>query len=290
MTHGLKDNVAVVTGGGSGGIGRTIALALAAEGTKVVVNDVGRDIGGMSIADNVVEEIVKNGGTAVANYDSVATLQGGENIIGTAISNFGRVDILVNCAGIDWRGPTLDMTGEEWDKVINVNLKGPFNCTKAAGRDMIKRKSGRIINFSSRAAYFGVNITAYSSAKAGILGFTSSLASEFKEYGITVNAILPSARTKLTSGPHPAGFKANTGDLPPSLFNEPDYIAPIVVYLCTADAHGITGRFIYASGGDICIYAQPLRLSGGAHMFIRKMDKWTVDELSQVIPQLLGLE
>ena len=143
MAEKLKGKVAVVTGAGSPvGIGKEVALAMAAEGASVVVNDVGRDPDGTSGADRVVEEIKKANGTAVANYDSVATLSGGENIIKTAISNFGRIDILVNCAGNIKHMPIAEMTEDDWDSVIDVHLKGHFGCTKAAIAEMVKQESG----------------------------------------------------------------------------------------------------------------------------------------------------
>ena len=283
MTQRLKDKSAVVTGGGSGGIGRAVSLAFAEEGAKVVVNDIGLDPDGMSIADKVVEEIVKAGGTAIANYDSVATMQGGENIIKTATSNFGRIDILVNTAANINRKPALETTESEWDSIMNVHLKGHFSCSKAAALEMIKRKSGRIINFSSRAASGAGGDTAYSAAKAGILGFTSALSAELKEHGITVNAILPSADTKLFPGPRPK----YVDNWLTALWIEPDYLAPIIVYLSTDEAQDITNHYIYAGGGDLCLFAPSLQLGGGTNVFIRKMGKWTVDVISEVISPLL---
>ena len=284
MTQRLKGKSAVVTGGGSGGIGRAVALALAAEGAKVVVNDIGRSHDGKSIADEVVEEITKSKGIAVANYDNVATMQGGENIIKTATSNFGRIDILVNCAGNIIPVQNTEMTEEQWDSIIDVHLKGHFSCNKAAMLEMIKQKGGRIINISSRAAAGGGNV-AYCAAKAGILALTSTLAADLKEYGITVNAILPSADTKLFPG------KIRTPlNFPAALWMEPEYVAPMIVYLATDEAREITGRYFYAAGGDICLFARPLELPGGAHLFIRKMGKWTIDELNEVITTLIGLK
>jgi NAD(P)-dependent dehydrogenase (short-subunit alcohol dehydrogenase family) len=151
--------------------------------------------------------------------------------------------------------------------------------------EMIKQRSGRIINFSSRgAAGGGSGTVAYCSAKAGILGLTSQLSNELIRHGITVNAILPSADTKLF--PY-SGRKYKTG-YPDPISVEPHYIAPMIVFLATDKAQDITGRFIYACGGDICIYARPLRLPAETNTFIRKMGKWTVDELSEVIPPLIG--
>jgi 3-oxoacyl-[acyl-carrier protein] reductase len=287
MTQRLKDRVAVVTGGGSGGIGGEIALALAAEGAKIVVNDIGHDSNDMSLADIVVEEIIKANGIAVANYDSVATMQGGENIIKAATSNFGRIDILVNCAGNVVFGPSHEITEKQWDSVINVHLKGHFSCTRAAIPEMMHQRSGRIINFSSVAAAFGGGSLPYSTAKAGIIGFTSSLSTDMEEYGITVNAILPAAVTKLFPERDKTGLGLQMNNLPVSPNLEPDYVAPIVVYLATDEAQNITGRLIGAYGEYLCIYARPFLLPGDAHMLIRKVGKWTVDELGEVIPSLL---
>jgi NAD(P)-dependent dehydrogenase (short-subunit alcohol dehydrogenase family) len=283
MAQRLKGKSAAVTGGGDG-IGRGVALALAAEGAKVVVNDIARESDGTSKADNVVAEIVKAGGSAVVNYDSVATMSGGDNIVKAATDNFGRIDILVCCAGNHNRMHMVDMTEKDWDSIIEVHLKGHFTCCRAAAVEMVKQKSGRIINFSSRAAfsYFvgPPNSVAYAAAKAGILGLTAQLSGELKEYGITVNAILPSAVTKLFPEERPKVGGGDTG--------APDTVAPIVAYLATDEAKDITGQFFYATGGDICIYSRPIQIPG-PHMFIRKADKWTVDELVEVIPPLVKL-
>jgi 3-oxoacyl-[acyl-carrier protein] reductase len=285
MAQKLKGKSAVVTGaGGPHGIGRAVALALAAEGAQVVVNDVGtRD--GKKAADIVAAEIMKAGGKAVANYDSVATMQGGENIIKTAVKSFGKIDILVNCAGNFMLRRIFETTEQEWDLIMNVHVKGHFACVKAAVIEMMKQKSGRIINFSSRGATVGGGSAVYSTAKAGILGFTAALAADLKEFNITVNAILPSAVTEL----FPGEKKRMQDNLPVALNTDAEYVAPIVAFLAADEARDITGRYIYAAGGDICIYPRPLLLPGESTVFIRKPGKWTVDEISQVLPQLLGI-
>jgi NAD(P)-dependent dehydrogenase (short-subunit alcohol dehydrogenase family) len=289
MTYRLKDKSAVVTGGGDG-IGRAVALALAQEEARVVVNDIGHDPDGKKTADKVVEEIIKARGKAVANYDNVATMLGGENIIETAIRNFGRVDILVNCAGNFKACRTVDLTETDWDSILSVHLKVHFSCTKPAIIEMLKQKSGRIINISSRSAAFGTASLAYSVAKAGILGFTSMLSAELKEYGITVNAILPSAATKLFPGSKPGTTRLAVGDnMPAPIAMEPEFVAPIIVYLATDEAKNVTGRYIYASGGDLCFYARSLQLPGDAHILIRKNGKWTIEELNEVIPAITKL-
>lgn len=291
MPNLLKGKAAVVTGGGSAGIGGAVAYALAMEGAQVVANDIGRDPEGNRAADKMVEKIKKAGGIAVANYDSVDSMQGGARIVKTATDNFGKIDILVNVAGNYWGVSTPDMTEKDWDSVMNVHMKGTFATIKAALPTMIEQKSGRIINFSSRAAFNGpasakvsYGNVAYNAAKAGILGLTMALALEFKESGITVNAILPSAITPL----FPREKLPLEDNLPVPHNIGPEYVTPVVVYLATDKARDITGQFIYAAGEDICIFGRPLRLPG-PHLFFHKNEKWTVEELEHLVPQFLGL-
>src|SRR5437867_8468154 len=172
----LKDKVAVVTGAG-GGIGRGTALLLAKEGAKVVVNDIGGSAAGEgrdpTPADKVVAEITAAGGTAVSNYDSVASMAGGEKIIGTALEKFGRIDIVVNNAGILRDRMIFNMSEEEWDAVINVHLKGTFACTRHATRIMREQRRGRVISISSTSGVYGNSGQAnYGPAKDGIAGRT----------------------------------------------------------------------------------------------------------------------
>ncbi|HXX93895.1 MAG TPA: SDR family NAD(P)-dependent oxidoreductase, partial [Planctomycetota bacterium] len=199
----LEGKVAIVTGAG-GGLGRSHALAFAAQGARVVVNDPGvsREGAGTTpkMADAVVEEIRKAGGQAAPSYDSVATTEGAEAIVRTAQSAFGRVDILVNNAGI-LRDKTIhNMTDEMWDLVLAVHLRGTFACTRAAARVMKEQGSGgRIINTTSVAGLKGnFGQSNYSAAKAGIYGFTLTAAQEFRKDSITVNAIAPLAKTRMT--------------------------------------------------------------------------------------------
>lgn len=275
MARKLEGKVAVITGAG-GGIGGEIAKDMAAEGAKIVVNDFGKDADGGNAADKVVMQIQKTKGTAVANYDSVATMTGGANIIKTAISNFGRIDILVNTAGAGKAGKFSDVLEKDWDLTLNVHLKGHFSCSKAAVEEMIKQKSGgRIINFSSIAGFTFANVpffdVSYATAKAGIVGFTAKLSGELKDHGITVNAIFPSAVTK--------GFpdKRPNADLP-------EFVAPIVVYLATDDAKNVTGQLFTIYGGNIGIYPRPIQTPA---MIYKKTGKWTLEELGQIVPQML---
>ena len=281
MAGKLTGKAAVVTGGG-GGIGRGVCLALAAEGASVVVNDFGTAPDGIKTADKVVNEIKKAKGSAVANYDSVATIASGEKIINAAVSNFGRVDILANCAGNFHPVPTVEMTQEVWDSIMAVHLGGHFSCTRAAARAMIQQKSGgSIVNISSLAGFprYDPQGSAYSTAKAGIVGFTLGMSYELKQYGIRVNAIFPLASTNLFPGTKPRGG----GSTPATTSLDPEDIAPLLVYLGTDAAKDVTGQLIYAAGGDFSLLDRPMK----HRLFVRKMGKWTVDELTSTFTGLV---
>ncbi|MFH1090365.1 MAG: SDR family NAD(P)-dependent oxidoreductase, partial [Pseudomonadota bacterium] len=233
--------VAVVTGAGSG-LGRIYALELAKRGAKVVVNDLGvsRDGTGCgtAAADKVVEEIKALGGEAAPNYDSVATPEGGQNIIDTAIKAFGRVDILINNAGILRDKTLIKMEPEYWDAVMAVHLHGAYNLTRPAVTRMREQGYGRIIFTSSGSGLYGnLGQTNYSAAKVGLLGLMNSLRIESEKYNIKMNVIVPTAATRLTEG-----------ILPPDLFAKlkPEFVAPLVLYLCSEPCP-VSGK-IYNAG------------------------------------------
>jgi len=280
MGQKLIGKVAVITGGG-GGIGRGVVLAMAAEGASVVVADAGVKPDGTKAADVVVAEVKKLGGQAVSSYDSVTTIISAEKIIDTAVKNFGRVDIVVNCAGNFLPAATVDTTQEQWDAIMAVHLGGHFAVSRAAARQMIKQKSGgSITNFSSLVAFpaFDPRGTSYSTAKAGVMGFTSALAFELKEQGIRVNCIFPQATTQLFAGTNPRGRPG----IPATTSLDPGDIAPVIVFFATDEGKNVTGQFVYAAGGDFSVLDRPLK----PKVFVRKMGKWTVDELVKVFAGL----
>lgn len=292
MAENLAGKVVVVTGGGRG-IGRSVALEVAREGADVVVCDVFRDEAGNAAADSVVAEIKELGRGAVAVAADVSTEAGGDATVQAGLDEFGRVDMLVNCAGNNVRAPFVDLTEAQWDSVMDVHVKGHFFCSRAAARAMVARgEGGRIVTVASRGAFYappkshgdGVPhrypCVVYSAAKAAILGMTQTLALELAEHRITVNALIPSADTQLFPGKGSRG----SGGVPPTLSLDPAYIAPFVAFLGTEAADDITGRFVYVTGGDVCFFPQPLQLSGS--YFVRKPGKWTVDELRATIPPI----
>jgi len=290
MGDRLKGKVAIVTGAGRG-IGRSEALALASEGAKVVVNDVGGDPYGTgssrSPADDVVTEIKKMGGEAIANYDSVATPEGGENIVRTAVDRFSRLDILVNTAGIIRDRMVFNMTDEDWDIVMKVHLYGHFHTTRNACILFRQQRSGRIINTSSTGglgATFGQ--ANYGAAKEGIIGFTRQVAGDMGRYGVTCNAIRPLAGTRLSLSEElkealrKAGREENIALVEAA---NPDDIAPIVVWLASDDAANVNGRTFYVQTGMVALYSEPVHEKA-----LAKVGAWTIDEMFDFMPTTLA--
>lgn len=289
MAGHLQDRVAVITGAGRG-IGRGIALMMAAEGAKVVVNDPGVGPDGVGTdagpADQVVGEIKAAGGTAVANYDSVATLEGGESIIKTALDAFGRIDILVNNAGILRDRMIFNMTEEEWDAVIAVHLKGHFNTIKPASVLMRQQRFGRIINFTSESGLWGnAGQANYGAAKSGIAGVTRVVARDLGRYGVTCNAIAPRAWTRLTATipdarPNQPQQQGTTEERLAAL--HPDMIAPMTTFLATDAAWNINGQIFHVYAGHVSVLQHPV-----PWRTVFKHGMWTLDELTEAVPGLL---
>jgi len=282
MGDRLKGKVAIVTGAGRG-IGRGEALALASEGAKVVVNDLGgaRDGTGASTspADEVVAEIKKLGTEAVANHDSVTTLQGAENIVKTAMDNFGKVDILVNNAGILRDRMVFNMSEEDWDLVLKVHLYGHFYTIRAVSPFFRQQRSGRIINTSSIAGLYATTYgqANYGAAKEGIVGLTRKVARDMGRYGVTCNCIRPTAGTRLTLSDEMK--QARSGDVAMLEQMKPEDIAPLVVWLASDDAANVNGRAFYVQTGRIGLYSEPVM-----EKQLVKAGGWTIDELFNFMP------
>ena len=280
----LNGKVGVVTGAGRG-IGREICLSFAQEGAKVVVNDLGGDRDGSGegkIADEVVKEIQDMGGEAVANYDSVATVEGGENLFKTSIDAFGEMDFLVNNAGILRDRTLYNMEESDWDAIMEVHLKGHYNCTRPFVRYIRdeNRLNCRILNMSSVSGLYGnFGQTNYGAAKAGIAGFSRSLALEVAKYKCTVNTISPGAATRLTIDLiEAAGREYDENDWTQG----PEQIAPVVTWLCSEEANDITSQIIHSQGGILGIMQQPAVIKS-----FTSDNLWTIDQLNQLMPELI---
>ncbi|MDQ4213642.1 SDR family oxidoreductase [Microbacterium capsulatum] len=256
----LEGRVAIVTGAGRG-LGREHALELARQGAKVVVNDLGTTLGGagdsVGPAQEVVDIIRRFGGEAVANGADIADFAQAEELVAQALEAFGRLDILVNNAGFVRDRMLVNAEEDEWDAVIRVHLKGHFAPLRhAAAYWRTEAKEGRmpvarVINTSSGAGLQGsVGQTAYSAAKGGIASMTLVAAHELARYGVTVNAIAPSARTRMTEGAFAEAMAA-----PETGFDrmDPANVSPIVAWLASADSEGVTGRVIEIEGGSVCV-------------------------------------
>lgn len=283
----LDGRVAIVTGAGRG-IGRSVARLLASEGASVVVNDLGSAVDGSGHdsgpAHDVVTEIAEAGGKAVANGADISVFAAAENLVQTAIEEFGRLDILVNVAGILRDRMVFNMTEQEWDDVIRVHLKGTFNTTRFASahwrslRD--ESAQNRIINFTSVSGLHGApGQPNYAAAKMGIVGLTWSSARALGKYGVTVNAISPGAATRMTDSV-PTDRRRTRPEVDEW---SPDNVAPIVAYLASERSGWITGRIIHSSGYEVSLYSNPepvVRIVGTG--------PWQPDALAEQVERSFG--
>ncbi len=283
----LDGRVAIVTGAGRG-IGRSVARLLASEGASVVVNDLGAAVDGSGHdsgpAHDVVAEIAEDGGKAVANGADISVFAAAEKLVQTAIEEFGRLDILVNVAGILRDRMVFNMTEQEWDDVIRVHLKGTFNTTRFASAHWRSLRDSsaqnRIINFTSVSGLHGApGQPNYAAAKMGIVGLTWSSARALGKYGVTVNAISPGAATRMTDSV-PTGRRRTRPDVDEW---SPDNVAPIVAYLASERSGWITGRIIHSSGYEVSLYSNPepvVRIIGTS--------PWEPDELAEQVERSFG--
>lgn len=242
----LEGKIALVTGAARG-IGRAIALALAADGAAVIVNY----NGSRERAEQVVEEIRALGVNAVSYQCNVADTAAVDAMIKEVIKTYGRLDILVNNAGITRDNLIMKMSEEDFDAVINANLKGCFNTIKAVSRQMLKQRAGRIINISSVSGILGnAGQANYAASKAGIIGLTKTMARELASRGITVNAIAPGfVDTDMTQALSDSVKEAATAQIPLGRFGSPEDIANMAAYLASEKASYITGQIISVDGG-----------------------------------------
>jgi len=297
MEQRLKGRSALVTGAGRG-IGREIALLLAQHGAKVAICDPGLSRGGEQteerVADEVVTLIKKNGGSAIALYDSVADYGKAGEMVAKTVEAFGGVDLMINVAGILRERMIWNMSEEDFDLVVGVHLKGMWNMSHHSIKHMRAKGFGRIINFSSSAFRGSVGQCNYAAAKAGIIGLSRTIAQEAYKFGITCNAICPSADTRMTLTPE---VKANrerkraAGILSQAEYERqtqprgPEYIAPLIAYLCTDEAYYINGQTFHVEKGELSNYyfgetmKQILKEEDGG-MF-------TIEELMKKVPEML---
>ena len=271
----LKGKVAVVTGAG-GGLGKAYALSFAERGASVVVNDIGTSHDGYGItndaADAVVEQIKKAGGTAVANYNSVAVEDEAESIIQCAVDNFGKIDILVNNAGILRVNDICEIVTEDWDLVLKTHVYGTLFCSRKACGYMRQQRYGRIINVSSHAGLGMKGQAPYSTAKEAITGFSRALARDVAEYGITCNVIRPLAAWR--------GIKKKVEAME---VLRPVDVAALVTYLVSESADHINGCIFEVWRSHVGIFVDPPPVS----QVLWKHGDWTPEELQEAMPQTL---
>jgi NAD(P)-dependent dehydrogenase (short-subunit alcohol dehydrogenase family) len=283
----LQDKVAVVTGAG-GGIGREIALAMAAQGASVVVNDIGVALSGESLgespADRVASEIESAGGRAVANRDSVSSWDSAVAIVKTALDRFGRIDIVVNNAGILRDGIVHKMTAADFDAVIDVHLRGSFYVSRAAAEHFRKQNSGCYLHMTSGAALIGnIGQANYMAAKLGIVGLSRGLAQDLERYNIRSNCISPFARTRMTESvnvpePQRAARAARIAGW------RPEAVATLAVTLASDLSSNISGQIFGARGGEVFIYSQPRPIRS-----VHKDGGWTPEGLGKVLPKFASV-
>src|SRR5215467_4350266 len=268
----LEGKVAIVTGAGRG-IGRCEALLMAAQGAKVVVNDVFVENRGgadeAKIAERVVAEIHAAGGQAAAHGDSVASMQGAERIVNSAIREFGRLDILINNDGNVRPGTIYEMNEYDWDRVVQTHLKGAFAMIRFASPIFCQQGAGVIINTGSESGLGHPTMANYSAAKEGVVGLTRSVARELGRFGVRCNAIRPRALTQSVQSLGQTAFRqsqsleralgkhslGNRGDIRTE--GGPEHVAPLVVWLCTDAAKNVNGRTFYVCGDEIGLFSEP---------------------------------
>jgi 3-oxoacyl-[acyl-carrier protein] reductase len=246
----LEGQVAFVTGAGRAGkgIGRAIALRLAAEGAKIAIADFVPEA-----ADAVAKEVADMGGEALAVHGSVSNFADVERMVQAAVDRFARIDILINNAGITRDNLLVRMSEQEWDAVLDTNLKGVFNCTKAVAKLMIRERKGRIVNMASVMGIMGnAGQANYSASKGGVIALTKTTAKELGSRGINVNAVAPGFIQTVMTEEMPEQIRANiANELPLKRLGTPEDVAEAVLFLCTPASSYITGQVIAVDGGMV---------------------------------------
>ncbi len=304
MGNRLEGKVAVVTGAGRG-VGRGVALLLAEEGARVVVNDLGSEVDGTGSssapADGVVAEISARSGEAVANYDNMALMDGGEAVIQQAVDTYGQVDILVNSAGMVRDRMIWQTTPEDWDRVLLNNAKATFVPTKFACILFRQQRSGRILNMTSDAGLGDVGRSSFAAASEAIIGLTRTVGRDMGRYGVTCNAISPIVETRLFPGSveeyRVASADGPTRDERAGIFtpggvgdwegpgwpDDPENVAPLAVYLCTYASPNINCNVFGVRGGSIYLYSNPK-----VERAVQKWGNFTMDEMDVLFPKMIG--
>jgi NAD(P)-dependent dehydrogenase (short-subunit alcohol dehydrogenase family) len=294
VTKHLEGKSVVVTGGGRG-IGRAIALAAADAGASIVVADYGGAVnanraGSSEAADGVVAEIAAAGGQAVAAAVDISAMEGGRAVVDAAMDSFGRLDGMVCSAGITALKYLWDLSEQEWDDVIAVHLKGHFSCAKAAARVMVPQGSGSMIFMSSGSLNGMPNTIAYSTAKAGILGFTWSTANGVGRFGVRANCMVPSAATRMSDDIYDNAGKlterfgdAMRSDLATGTYRDPANVAPFAVYLLSDKSSDVNGQIFRVQGYEV----GRLGMLSYAPM-MTNLGQWDVDQLAERVPAELG--
>jgi NAD(P)-dependent dehydrogenase (short-subunit alcohol dehydrogenase family) len=278
MAGFLEGKTVAITGAGNG-IGRAVALACGAEGANVIVADIGVSMAGedptSEIAEGVVTEIVKSGGQAVAAVQDVGDMEGGAQIVQTAIDSFGRIDGVVTVAGILRERMLFNMHEAEWDDVVRVHLKGHFTVIRAAAAVMRKQESGSIVGFTSGAFAGSIAQANYSAAKGGIVSLIRSAAAGLHRYGVTANCIAPIARTRMSAN---VPFEL-------SEMGEPEDVAPMVVFLLSDQAKHVTGQIYTVAGPKIAVWNQPVEVRA---MYAN--GRWTPGQIAERLDSTVGQE
>lgn len=283
----LKNKVVVVTGAG-GGVGRGIALEMAKEGARVVVNDLGVTLNGekqkLSAAEAVVAEIKAFGGEAIANTDSVSEWDSANRIIASAVESFGRIDAVVNSAGILRDSIFHKMTPEDFDSVIKVHLYGAFNMSRAAAGHFREQGGGALVHMTSTSGLIGsIGQANYAAAKLGIVGLSRSIAMDMSRFGVRSNCIAPHAFSRMIESVPGLSPEEQEKYLEKRRqTTRPEQIAPLAAFLCSDAASAISGQIFGARGNEVYLYNQPRPVRT-----LHRADGWTVERLADMLPNAL---